>query len=546
MRRLVSFGVAGVASAVVVFFASDCGSTDVTCEDLATCPRMTTGPDGGSGGAGGSGGTGGAGAGGAMKGDASSDTADGDAAAPCTSMLAPSESLCVNESIALLVSSRGNDVGATGKRGAEFKTIGAALRAAKTGPKRIYVCDDGAVYPEAITVDATIDAALDGIAIYGGFDCADWGYQSARRAKIAPASGPALMVKGAATGVTLVDLELASANATSPGASSIAAVLDSSMNVVFQRLKITAGGGADGAPGTDGAKGADALAVSGMQAGFAAGCPAPSPSQLGGGWPTTANVCGSLGGAGGTATAQNEGSPGLRGIPAGANNAGMAGGGDGLKGDDGPAGAAALANAGAGAFSAAGYQPASPGGDGGDGIPGQGGGGGGASHATGTTCLGASGGAGGMGGCAGKKGTGGASGGASVALVSWLSGLTLDHCDVSAANGGAGGKGGSGGLGGSGKDGAAGGPAYVSDAGDNISRGGHGGPGGSGGLGGSGAGGNGGPSYWLVYKGVGPMRTGGSIAGGMPGAAGVGGMQIGGVKAADGLPGPNGVELQVN
>jgi hypothetical protein len=42
------------------------------------------------------------------------------------------------------------------------------------------------------------------------------------------------------------------------------------------------------------------------------------------------------------------------------------------------------------------------------------------------------------------------------------------------------------------------------------------------------------------------MRSGGSIAGGVPGAAGMGGMQAGGMKAPDGVPGPMGIELQVN
>src|SRR5262249_7587978 len=150
----------------------------------------------------------------------------------CTSTLPPSESLCVNEAIVLLVSSRGNDANATGKRGAEFRTIGAAIRATKAGPKRIYVCDDGVAYAETITIDATADAALDGISIYGGFDCADWSYQAARRAKVAPTSGPALLVKGVTMGVRLADVELASANATSAGASSIAAIVDTAMNVV--------------------------------------------------------------------------------------------------------------------------------------------------------------------------------------------------------------------------------------------------------------------------------------------------------------------------
>jgi hypothetical protein len=297
MRRFFSFGVAGAVGAMAACVASSCGSTEITCEDTATCAKATTGSDGGTAGSGGSGG--GAGAAGAAGGDgATNETGRGDADAGCTSMLPPTESLCVNDSVALLVSSRGTDLGATGKRGAEFRTIGAALRAAaKGGPKRIYVCDDGTAYAETIAIDVGADAALDGVAIYGDFDCADWTYQATRRAKIAPASGPALSLKGATTGIRLVDLELVSANATGAGASSIAAIVDSSMNVVFERLKITAGAGTDGQPGVNGATGDDAMPVTPQQQGVAGMCPGGVTMQPGGAWfaPTT---CGSKGGSG--------------------------------------------------------------------------------------------------------------------------------------------------------------------------------------------------------------------------------------------------------
>src|SRR5689334_19362269 len=203
MRRILPFGVAGGGGGGGL--ASSCGATGVDCDDTATCPQVTTGSDGGH--------AGNAGAAGAGGGDGATDGAR-EADAGCTSTLPPAQSACVNEEIALLVSSRGNDATATGKRGAEFKTIGAALRATKAGPKRIYVCDDGATYAETIALDVATDPALDGLSIYGGFDCADWSYQAARKAKVNPASGPALSIKGLTAGVHLVDLELASSNAT--------------------------------------------------------------------------------------------------------------------------------------------------------------------------------------------------------------------------------------------------------------------------------------------------------------------------------------------
>jgi hypothetical protein len=536
MGRLLGLGAVGAAGLTAAVLASSCGSTDVTCEDLATCPR--SGQDGGGdeteasvdGQAGG--------------GSDASDAAEvGDAG--CTSTLPPSKSLCVNGDIALLVSSRASDGGTgTGKRGSEFKTIGAAIRAAQLGPKRIYICDDGVPYTEAIAIDAFTDPALDGISFYGGFDCADWTYSADKRARVTPPSGPALTLRKITSGVNLADLELVSADATASGTSSIAAIIDTAINVVFERVKITSGNGADGQAGGDGMRGDDGLAVASKQQGFAAMCPGGAP-QMGGYWDTTGcGPLGSKGGSGGPATQGLSGGPGLAGVP-GPDNSGPAGA-DGKNGADGAAGTPGVVSSAVGSYSSSGYTTAPPGGDGADGFVGQGGGGGGASNATGTLCIGASGGAGGIGGCGGKKGLGGASGGASIALLSWSSKLTIDHCDLIAGNGGGGGKGGNGGLAGSGKPGAEGGAAYTSDAGDTIAKGGHGGPGGNGGLGGSGAGGNGGPSYALVYKGDSPSKIMTTTTHGRGGTPGSGGMQVGGVKAADGTtPDPQN-ELQVN
>jgi hypothetical protein len=537
MGRLLGLGAVSVAGLTAALLVSSCGSTDVTCEDLATCPR--SGQDGGGdeteAGADGQGGGG-------------SDAADaaevGDAG--CTSTLPPSKSLCINGDIALLVSSRAGD-GGTGKRGSEFKTIGAAIRAAQLGPKRIYICDDGVPYTEAIAIDAFTDPALDGISFYGGFDCADWTYSADKRARVSPPSGPALTLRKIMSGVNLADLELVSADAstTAWGTSSIAAIVDTATNVVFERVKITSGAGADGQAGADGLPGDNAQAVRPMQQGLAAMCPGSAAMQIGGYW--NATTCGSKGGSGGPANQGASGYPGLAGVPGALDNSGLAGGVDGQIGADGAAGTPGVASSAIGSYTPLGYTPALPGGDGGDGAVGQGGGGGGASNATGNLCIGASGGAGGMGGCGGKKGLGGASGGASIALLSWSSiKLTLDHCDLIAGNGGGGGKGGNGGLAGSGKPGAEGGAAYTSDAGDNIAKGGHGGPGGNGGLAGSGAGGNGGPSYALVYKGDSPSKIVTTTTHGRGGTPGSGGMQVGGVKAADGTtPDPQN-ELQVN
>jgi hypothetical protein len=57
-----------------------------------------------------------------------------------------------------------------------FKTIGKALSVAKGFFKRTYACDDGTGYGDALTVDA----ALDGTTMYGGFECSGWSYATSR------------------------------------------------------------------------------------------------------------------------------------------------------------------------------------------------------------------------------------------------------------------------------------------------------------------------------------------------------------------------------
>ncbi len=111
MRKLKWAGWTGAAAGIVAAVAWSCGSTDVTCENLATCPAS----DGGSGS--GTGGNGG-----------------------CSSADPPATSTCLNEA-AVFVSPKGSDASGTGKKAAPFKTIAMALQAAsRTTFKRVYVC----------------------------------------------------------------------------------------------------------------------------------------------------------------------------------------------------------------------------------------------------------------------------------------------------------------------------------------------------------------------------------------------------------------------
>jgi hypothetical protein len=481
--------------------------------------------------------------------DAADAAAEPEICDPTTSR-SPADVPClINERYGVFVSPAGNDFSGAGTRNAPVKTIGRALQLAKGNVTRVYVCDDGAGYTDAVAIDAT----LDGMAVYGGFECAGWTYATTRRAKVHPVNGVALSVKGLIAGLTVEDLEFDAADAAM-GESSIGAIVETAGNVVLRGVKIVAGKGGKGADGVEGANGADGIAADAPQAGSGAMCPAQFTQQNGGAWagPT---ICGSKGGSGGIATRNTDGTNGYPGDlrtevdPPNVDNGGAKGpvGQDGNAGSLGNAGLSGNANAAGGTFSAVGYAIAARGGDGKAGNAGQGGGGGGASNvAAGSGCIGASGGAGGMGGCGGNPGTGAAGGGASVAVLSWQSTLILDRCELSSADAGSGGNGGNGGLGGFGKPGGAGGPAYgLPDGGIGIGKAGNGGQGGNGGPGGSGAGGNGGPSYALVYKGNTPTKLSGtSLAHGAGGAKGIGGA-VDIVKAPDGFAGMSADEYSV-
>src|SRR5260221_13036782 len=247
MHRVMGLGLVVVAAVPLASLVGGCAPTDVSCEDLATCPHQMPNSDAGSDGQvdGGPGPSDDGADVGTLDTNASADVVrDGsDVEATCNSMLAPNESPCLNEKIALFVSPNGNDQTANaGQKSFAFKTIAAALAAVKAGPKRIYLCDDGRGYSEQLSIDAAADATLDGVALYGGFDCATWSYATTRRTKInappiavvppsgTPPSSTALAVKGVVGGIKLADIELGVGNSILPGGSSIGVVVDTSTN----------------------------------------------------------------------------------------------------------------------------------------------------------------------------------------------------------------------------------------------------------------------------------------------------------------------------
>lgn len=440
---------------------------------------------------------------------------DADAEPGCPAEASPADDACViEEAYGVFVAPTGNDDSGDGSRSAPYATLGKGLAEAKLASKRLYVCDDGTGYAEQVAVDA----ALDGIAAYGGFACDSWAYGETK-AKVKPAApGIVWRFDDLAEGFLLADFDLEALDAEAKGESSVAVIVNASAGVVFRGLNIAAGKGVDGASPI----GLGVIAESGK--GGENGNPECSgnPNR---GAAVVQMTCGAVetsGGKGGDgaigSSSAGNGDPGLpetmNGGEAGIGQTGSACS-EGRVGENGKTGDGGKGGAGIGRLDESGWFGAA-GEQGKSGNPGQGGGGGGGGKRP-TGCglpvlseaVGASGASGGGGGCGGIGGDGGSAGGASIALVSIDSELTLDACHLKSADAGDGGAGAHGQTGGSGGDG---GRASGSAC--------HGGKGGSGGSGGPGGGGAGGHSLGIAYKGDAPTRKGGSISVGAAGAGG--------------------------
>jgi hypothetical protein len=524
--------VGGAAGSIAL--AASCGPTESSCEDLATCPP----PDGTGGSAAGDGSAGatdgGSGTGGSS-GDSSAIDAptDGGILACGDAGIDPLVGTCVDDDHGVFVSPTGDD-SRSGKKTAPFKTIAVALAQSVGLGRRVFACQGQ--YPDAIAVDAK----LNGVSLYGGFDCTSWSYAAANRTVVKlDAPGVPLTVAGV-TSFHVQDVELEAADAVAAGESSIAALVSESSDVMFTRVKMVAGKGADGAAGAAWVVNAEPGAKA--QTGHDACSTDPNPGGIAAPTSCSGSVAsiGAKGGSGASgppslaaADPGGDGSPtpaaGDAGVPttgrggagepvAGAWScaAGIGKGQDGTEGIKGDSGEGATTH---GTLGPAGWTGAK-GVDGKTGQPGQGGGGGGGAKAP-AACpsgpqTGASGGSGGGGGCGGKGGPGGGAGGSSIALVSFHSGLSLDGCTMRASSAGNAGDGAAGQHGGTGAAGETGGQGKASGA--DGCKGGDGANGGNGGPGGGGAGGN---SLGIAYSvGKKPAVTGSSIQTGTSGSGG--------------------------
>jgi hypothetical protein len=446
----------------------------------------------------------------------------------------------VAESCGVFVSSSKGDDAAAGSQSAPVKTLAAAVALAQGSAKPVYACAEA--FAEAVTLPA-------GTTLYGGLDCANgWAYVGATtKTMIAPAADPGLaapvglVLSGGAVTTRVEDVAVKAPDATTPGGSSVAALVTGG-SAEFVRCELTAGNGMAGVIGATpsepvGPDLAEDPAIRGMNG--AAACMGDLATGNPGGSGTTNAMCPTaIGGTGGIGKVAN-GEKGGDGEPLPADNPdkwGVGGigatvgackpGEPGLLGGDGSAGAGASATE-FGTLSASGFAGAE-GKPGQDGTPGQGGGGGGGAKGKASPmCNGASGGGGGAGGCGGKGGRGGQGGGASIALASLGAAVVLRDVALTSANGGDGGEGGIGQTGATGGLGGLGGAPVGTVAGC------AGGQGGQGGFGGKGGGGRGGLSAGIVYKGTAPVMEGGSIKMGTPGKGGPGADMAG--AGADGV-----------
>ena len=535
-------------------FALSCGGPlSDACDELGTCARTSA--------------------------DASVDgsveaSADTSAERACDPTKEPKADACVIDSAygVFVVPAGGIDGGpeagdnglgaADGTSERPYTSIGRAL-AGKGSKARLYLCNG--FYNEPVSITTAVS-------IYGGLSCATgasgrvWSYVGQGAKVAAPAGAYALSVTGVQDGtVTIADVSFEAPDATAPGTSSIAAFVASS-TVLLERVALTAGNGANGAPGADGLANPNYTGLAPAGGGQLSPGPAGSGTFSINGGAGGLNRCTpfgtSAGGDGGLGCATDAGSPGLGspgtatppapvtmvgrdGLPRGTvlPDAGGATtlsddpGADGVPRDGGVAAAVQLY----GTVSASGWAP-SPGGDGAPGSPGQGGAG-----ATdplygecGTSDQSIGGGGGGAGGCGGAGGKGGGGGGASVALASVASSVQLISCALTAGHGG------TGGAGGSGQDGQAGGAG-----GDSSFPSAHaaGAPGGNGAGGSGGAGGTGGVSVGILESNATVMsdlattqntQLGAPGAGGAAGPAGRHGLGVAVTTGADGNAGASG------
>lgn len=411
-----------------------------------------------------------------------------------------------------------------GTRSRPFASIQRGIDAAKAVGKRVYVCAGS--YSEALVI-------ADSISVIGGLDCSkpEWvvGAPDARSKVVSPTS-PAITARSITTATKLSGLEVVAPAATEPSGSSIGLLAEKSPALVVASSSITAGDGAKGDDGPEGAQLNQTAMHDGVPSINWAECSAATCKPLGGnnyqkiiGSGGAISVCGGLpaqngekggdGGSGGLWIARRP--DGVTYVWQIYNSNTTEGGGPGssavgIAGNDGPPAART------GTLTSAGYVPAD--GNGGtDGQPGKGGkGGAGTAPALAPSQAlydsiyrGISGAGGGAGGCPALAGKPGGGGGASIAIALVESAIKIEETQAVAGTGGASGLGAFGSA--PRRGGAPGYGPYPEQASGN---------GGNGGVAGTSSNGSAGPSFAIAHVGGAPSLDNASKA--EPGKGGTG------------------------
>lgn len=422
----------------------------------------------------------------------------------CDPGASPSLAPClIDDKFGVFASPDGSEDANAGTKEKPLATLARAIAKAKADGKRVFVCtrENGAA---DFAVPLVIDAAALGARLYGGFSCVDWHYLGAgARTSVKTAAGEIPLTLQSAPGTVIENFSFEAADASTAGASSIAAFVTNSSTVMLTRTTLIAGRGKNGAAvvlaSTDtnydrGSGASPAPAADGKPGTDATG----GASQLCACTDGTTSSTGGKAGGGVAVSPAGGGEPGSA-LPLPQPAAGAAGDGEttdngactnGKRGASAVAAGNGLGASKAGELTAQGWH-ATTGGRGTTAGPGQGGGGGGG----GISSTGKGGGGGGAcGGCGGIGGPGGNSGGSSFGLLSYGLLVTLEGCTLEARLAGDGSAGAEGQIGQEG--GGSGMPAIGGCSGGGGGRGGHGGIGG---------GGAGGLSVGIAYGGTKPM-----------------------------------------
>ncbi len=218
---------------------------------------------------------------------------------------------------AVYVATTGSDTN-PGTASQPLATVAAGLVMAANGepPRPVFVATG--TYGGALQMIAGVD-------VYGGFDATTW-QRGGSAATELDGPSPVVTFTNIAVPTVLDGVTIRSADATTPGASSVAVVVDVSQQVVLSNDIIAPGAGASGGGGTDGIAGGNSgTGVAGGPGVEHSGTIFCDDHPLPVGGPGGASACGATGGIGGNPGVAS--ASGLTGAEGGGFNGGPGGAG---------------------------------------------------------------------------------------------------------------------------------------------------------------------------------------------------------------------------